>query len=111
MVGSWLVEATSPESKSRRLMVLGADGTFTDEVQVTRADGLSERVEYGGEWSYDGTNFKRRFLRENGRQFGGSRIRYATFPLLSVSSSELLATDTVAGGQVTFRRVPGNGAP
>ena len=64
-----------------------------------------ERHEYAGEWSYDGTNFKRRYLQENGRQFSGGKIRYATFPLASVSPSELVVDDKIQGSKVIYRRV------
>lgn len=105
LVGTWLDEAESGQVKIRRVLALGADGKFSDRLAVTTA-GEAERSEYAGEWSYDGTNFKRRFLQENGRQYSGGKIRYATFPLVSVSRSEFTVNDNIRGAQVVFRRVP-----
>ncbi|MBC5766520.1 hypothetical protein [Ramlibacter albus] len=59
----------------------------------------------------DGTHFKRRFLTENGRQYAGGKIRYATFALVSVSPSEFVVDDNIQNAKVAFRRVPEGTAP
>jgi hypothetical protein len=105
LVGTWLQEAEAGSAKSRRVLVLGKDGNFTDRQNVVTVGSPPEQVEYGGEWSYDGTNLKRRFLRENGRQFSGGGVRFATFPLVSVSASELVVDDNIRGTKVAYRRV------
>lgn len=111
LAGTWLAEAESGKVKVRRILSLGADGKFSDRVVVTSSGEGDEQHEYGGEWSYDGTNLKRRFLRENGRQYSGGKIRYATFPLISVSASEFVVDDNVQGMNVVFRRVPEGTSP
>ena len=105
LVGTWLREVDSNGTKHRRLIVLGREGKFTDRVHTVSPDGRSERQEHAGEWSYDGTNLKRRYLQENGRQFSGGKIRFATFPLKAVSASELVANDNIEGVEVVYRRV------
>src|SRR5689334_5690937 len=79
LVGTWLLESESGTVKSRRVLTLTGEGKFRDKVAITSSGATSEKIEYGGEWSYDGANLKRRFLQENGRQFSGGKIRYATF--------------------------------
>jgi hypothetical protein len=105
LVGTWLREVESGSMKSRRVLSLSQEGKFVDRIHTTAADGQSERLDYAGEWSYDGTNLKRRYLQENGRQFSGGKIRYATQPLVSVSSSELVTKDNVAGVELVYHRV------
>jgi hypothetical protein len=105
LVGTWLREVESGSMKSRRVLSLSQEGKFVDRIQATAAGGQSERLDYAGEWSYDGTNLKRRYLQENGRQFSGGKIRYATQPLVSVSSSELVTKDNVAGVELVYHRV------
>lgn len=105
LVGTWLREAESAGMKSRRVVFLGQDGKFADRIHTKAADGQSERLDYTGEWSYDGTNLKRRYLQENGRSFAGGKIRYATQPLVSVSASELVTRDTAEGVELVYRRV------
>jgi hypothetical protein len=105
LVGTWLTESEMGSVKSRRVLALRADGKFSDRLAVISSRGNPERQEYAGEWSYDGANFKRRYLQENGRQFSGGKIRYATFPLVLVSSSELVVDDNIQGGKVIYRRV------
>lgn len=80
LAGTWLREVDAEGTKSRRVLVLGADAKFTDRVSVLVAGKQAERAEFAGEWSYDGINLKRRFLQENGRQYAGGGMRYATFP-------------------------------
>lgn len=106
LVGTWLREVESGGMKSRRVLSLSQEGKFADRIHATAADGQSERLDYAGEWSYDGTNLKRRYLQENGRQFSGGKIRYATQPLVSVSSSELVTKDSAGGLELVYRRVP-----
>lgn len=105
LVGTWLTEAESGKVKLRRVLSLGTDGRFSERLVATTTGEGVERQEYAGEWSYDGTNFKRRFLQENGRQYSGGKIRYATFPLVSISPSEFVVDDNVQGAKVAFRRV------
>ena len=111
LVGTWLTEAESGPQKLRRVLALAGDGKFTDHIVIATAGQREERVEFSGEWSYDGANLKRRFLRENGRQYSGSKIRFATFPLVSASSSEFVVDDNIQGAKVAFRRVPDGTAP
>lgn len=102
--GTWLHEVEGEGAKSRRVVVLGSDGKFIDRVAVLVPGKEAERVELAGEWSYDGINLKRRYLQENGRQFSGG-MRFATFPMISVTDSELVLDDSIAGRRVTYRRV------
>ena len=105
LIGTWLHESDTGGGKHRRLLILGKDGTFTDRIAVVMATSPKEQIEFGGEWSYDGSNLKRRFLRENGRQYSGGNMRFATFPLISVSESELVLDDNIRNEKATYRRV------
>lgn len=105
LVGTWMRESESPGGKSRRVLFLDQQGKFADRIHAKAADGQSERLDYAGEWSYDGINLKRRYLQENGRSFSGGKIRYATQPLVSVSASELVTRDTAEGVELVYRRV------
>lgn len=111
LVGTWLREVDGQGAKSRRVLTLDGDGRFTDRVLVSAPDGPSKQREFAGEWSYDGKNLKRRYLQENGRQFSGGGMRYATFPLVSVAQSELVVKDTIEGREVSYRRVLGDTQP
>lgn len=48
---------------------------------------------------------------ENGRQFSGGKMRYATFPLVSVGRSELVLDDNLRGSQAPYRRIPDGTQP
>ena len=104
LVGTWVREDNAQGEKARRVLSLGADGKFVDRILITSSDGQSERQELAGEWSYDGINLKRRFLQENGRQFSGGGMRYATFALVSVGASEFVINDNIVGREVSYRK-------
>lgn len=104
LVGTWLREGDAGERNARRVLALGADGQFTERVVVAGADAQSGSKEYAGEWSYDGIHLKRRFMREDGRQYSGGGIRFATFPLVSVGPNEFVVNDTIAKVQARYRR-------
>lgn len=105
LVGTWLREDSAESEKFHRVLTLGADGKFFDRILTSSSEGRSERSEFSGEWSYDGTNLKRRFLQENGRQFSGGSMRYATFALVSVGVSEFVVNDNLVGRKVRYRRI------
>lgn len=105
LVGTWQRGVELDSGKGRRVLTLGKDGKFTDRSDRVGSDGSPERQEYAGEWSYDGTYLKRRFLQENGRQFSGGKMRYATFQLKAVSASEFVVNENIEGRDVTYRRV------
>lgn len=104
LVGTWVREDNAEGEKARRVLSLGADGKFVDRILTTSSDGQPERRELAGEWSYDGINLKRRFLQENGRQFSGGGMRYATFALVSVGASEFVINDNIVGREVSYRK-------
>lgn len=105
LVGTWLRETQAEGARLRRVMVLAPDGKFVERAQRLGHDGREEKLEFAGEWSYDGTNFKRRYLQENGRQFAGGGFRYATYQLTSLTPSGFAARDHVAGGEIAYQRV------
>lgn len=104
LVGTWLREDGTDGEKSPRLLYLGADGKFVDSISMSNSEGRIERTELSGEWSYDGKSLKRRFLQDNGRQFSGGRMRYATFTLVSAETSEFVVNDNIVGREVRYRR-------
>jgi hypothetical protein len=104
LAGTWLREIEVGDLKTRRVIVFGTDGKFTDRLVIATSGGPTERRELAGEWAYDGTNLKRKFLQENGHQFTGGSMRYATFPLVSVTQSELMVKDNFEGQVVRYLR-------
>ena len=106
LAGTWQHDEVDGGEQVRRTLQLGTDGRFTDTVRVQQQGGAAPKtVTYGGEWSYDGTNLKRRYLSENGRQFAGGGFRYSTQPLASVSSTELVLQDSAAKTADRYQRV------
>ncbi len=105
LVGAWLFESEAEGLKVRRVLTLDGKGTFSERLALTSSEGRVETLEYAGEWSYDGTYLKRRFLQENGRQYSGGKIRFATFPLVAVSAKEMVVDDNIQKRQVAFSRV------
>lgn len=105
LVGTWLEQPGPAAASGRRVLSLKADGKFTDEIVDSASGASPQRREFAGEWSYDGTNLKRRYLQENGRQFSGGGMRYATFPLKAVTQSEMVLEDNVQKREAVYRRI------
>lgn len=105
LVGTWLREDNAQDELTRRVLSLSADGKFVERILVAPQGGQPERREYAGEWSFDGKNLKRRFLQENGRQYSGGGMRYATFALISAGPSEFVVNDNIVGGEASYRKV------
>lgn len=105
LVGTWLREAESDGTRVRVVVVLGQDGKFSERAKFVAPDGRTESEHFGGEWSYDGTNFKRRYLQQGGRQFSGGGIRYATYQLTSLTRTDFTGRDNREGREITYRRV------
>jgi hypothetical protein len=111
LVGTWLEEAEAGSVRSRRVLTLAADGKFTDRALTISAGSTTNSKEFAGEWSYDGTNFKRRYMQENGRQYAGGSMRFATFALKELKRSELIVYDSIQGRDAIYRRVPDGTLP
>ena len=104
LVGTWQRQFEFQGAKARTIVTLGADRKFTEKLELVEPGGQMQRQDYAGEWSYDGNNFTRRYLQENGRQFSGGKMRFATLELKSVTSKEFLGRDNVGGVEYVFQR-------
>jgi len=105
LVGTWLREDEFEGAKMRMVVALGQDGKFSERAKFVAPDGRTESEHFGGEWSYDGINFKRRYLQQGGRQFSGGGIRYATYQLTSLTRTDFTGKDNREGREITYRRV------
>lgn len=105
LVGTWLEEQEPATASPRRVLSLKADGKFTDEILMSVPGSSPDKRELAGEWSYDGVNLKRRYLQENGRQFSGGGMRYATFTLKAVTDAELVLDDNIQKREARYRRL------
>ncbi len=92
----------------RHTLNLGADGQFL-EIAADAEDGPAgaepQREVWSGEWTYDGTNLKRRYLHKNGRLLIGTTLHYATFTLISVSPEAFVVDDNFVKHPVSFQRL------
>jgi len=103
LVGTWLREIEGPDAKARRILVLRADGKFSETLVVDFADGHKAREERSGEWIFDGRNLKRRYTHHDGRQIGN--YIFVTFELTSVSGREFEGKNHTKGEEIHYRRV------
>ena len=104
LVGTWQREFEFQGAKARLVLALGGNRKFTEQIEFLEPDGRSHRQDFAGEWSYDGLKFTRRYLQENGRQYAGGTIRFATLDVTSVSGREMVGKDNVRGEEVTYQR-------
>jgi hypothetical protein len=105
LVGTWLREMEHGGQKARRVLVLGADRKFSEILVVELSEGKHGKSESSGEWSFDGTNLKRRYTHEDGRQLSGN-FNFATFALTSVSDTAFEGRNHAMGEEIAYRKVP-----
>lgn len=105
LVGSWLRDYVHDGTRVRRLLVLASDGHFRETARVVDVSGAVTQHAHAGEWTYDGTNLKRRYTSFDGKQPAAPTLPYATFELRFESSREFVGTDNVRKREVRYRRV------
>lgn len=105
LVGSWLRDYEQDGARVRRLLVLEPDGRFRETARVVEASGTVTQHAHAGEWTYDGTNLKRRYTSFDGKQPTAPTLPYATFALRFESNREFVGTDNVRKREVRYRRV------
>jgi hypothetical protein len=111
LVGTWQHRAEVEGGKVHLVVSVLPDQKFVESFRFTASDGKVEAHEYTGEWSYDGSNFKRRYLTDNGRVLSGGSIRYATLELASFTSKQFVGKDNVRHREFEFERVSGGTKP
>lgn len=105
LVGTWQHRADVQGGKVHLVVAVMPDQKFVESFRFTASDGKVEAHEYTGEWSFDGSNFKRRYLSDNGRQFSGGSVRYATLELSSFTPKQFVGKDNVRHREFAYERV------
>jgi hypothetical protein len=105
LVGTWQHRTEVESGKLHVVLSVLPDRKFVENIRFTAPDGKVEVHEYIGEWSFDGSNFKRRYLSDNGRKFSGGGIRYATLELSSVTPRQFVGKDNVRHREFAYERV------
>ena len=105
LVGNWLREYDQEGARIRRLLVLEADGQFSETALVVDAGGTITEHAHAGHWTFDGTNLKRRYSSFNGKQPQAPTLPFATFAIRFVSKQEFVGTDNLRKREVRYQRV------
>ena len=105
LVGSWLREYELDGAHVRRLLVLDADGLFSETARVINADGAVTEHKHAGKWIFDGTNLKRHYSSFNGKQPRAPTLPYATLALRFESNRAFVGIDHLRKREVRYQRV------
>jgi hypothetical protein len=105
LVGSWLRDYEQDGARVRRWLVLRDDGLFRETAHIVQANGSVIELDHAGEWTYDGTNLKRRYTSFDGKPPSRLTSPYATFALRFESRNEFVGTDNVRHREVRYQRV------
>jgi hypothetical protein len=104
LVGTWLREIVVENAKGRRILVLREDGKFSEALVVDFSDGREGGQTRGGEWSFDGTNLKRRYTHEDGRQLSGN-FHFVTFALSAFDGKRFEGRNHDKGEEIMYVKV------
>jgi hypothetical protein len=105
LVGSWLRDYTQDGAQVRRLLVLADDGRFLETARVVDASGAVTEHAHAGQWTFDGTNLKRRYTSFDGKQPAAPMLPYVTYQLKFESRYEFVGIDNVRKREVHYSRV------
>jgi hypothetical protein len=111
LVGTWLREYDEDGVKIRRILVLASDGHFAEQSRVTELGVVEVVHNHAGEWTFDGTNLKRRYTSVDGKQPSAPAMPFATFEIHFDSRNEFTGIDRVRRRQVQYARVAEGTAP
>lgn len=107
LTGTWQRDIELQDGKGCAILVLERKGNFTERLYISDSNGTAQTIEYGGQWLTNGSSFTLRYLRENGRQYGGGIVRFLTLQLTSVTSEEFVGRDERQSRDVIYHRANG----
>lgn len=105
LVGTWLREYQDQSTMVRRVLVLDAGGGFREMATATDAGAAVAEHMHEGEWLFDGTNLKRRYLKMDGRVPSAPIVPFATLEVRFPSRNEFIGVDNLRKREVRYRRV------
>ena len=105
LAGPWLRDYEQDGVHVRRVLVLEPGGGFRELSRGDSTGPASALHSHAGEWSFDGTNLKRRYTSVDGKPPAAPTLPYATFELRFQSRNEFVGIDHVRKRQVLYRRV------
>jgi hypothetical protein len=105
LVGTWLREYEEGATRVRRVLVLEPTGSFQEAATVSRAGAPAIEHSHEGQWTFDGTNLKRRYTLVDGRRPAAPMVPFATLQLAFPSRHEFVGTDNLRRREVRYRRV------
>jgi hypothetical protein len=103
--GRWVREQTAEGVRSRRILTLAGDGTFTETVRVIDATGASREYLHEGTWIYDGTNLKRKYTLMAGKPPSRLNLPFVTFEIAFRSRNEFEGIDHIHRNRIQYHRV------
>ncbi|PSL78939.1 hypothetical protein C7T35_40260 [Variovorax sp. WS11] len=111
LVGTWLSEIDYEGAKIRAVTDMTQDGAFRELERAVDSKGMSTEASYGGEWSFDGINFKRKYTSKDGRLLSNSKFEYATYAVRMSKNNEFVGVDNVQQRTVQFARTSAGTRP
>ncbi|WP_422087892.1 hypothetical protein [Variovorax sp.] len=111
LVGTWLSEIDFEGTKTRAVTKVDQDGAFREIEKFVDSKGEAVEVSYAGEWSFDGTNFKRKYMSKDGRPLPSSKFEYATYAVSMVGEGEFVGVDKIQQRTVRFARADEGARP
>lgn len=104
LVGRWLEELSIDGNQIRSIVTLDQGGKFLELEEVWDASGSTKQETHAGEWSFDGINFKRKYISLNGQPLSNARFGYATYAVKSFEKDKFVGVDNVRATETRFSR-------
>lgn len=66
--------------------------------------GTVESATHAGEWAFDGTNFKRKYMRLNGKPLSNANFTYVTYAVKAFQQDKFVGVDNIRSTEARFTR-------
>jgi hypothetical protein len=111
LVGTWMSETNEEGVRIRVVVNVIGGGGFREVESSVDPDGTSKQNSYAGEWSFDGTNFKRRYTSKDDQPLPNSQVGYTTYAVSMFRADEFLGVDHGHRRTVKFSRMNASTKP
>ncbi|WP_213955785.1 MULTISPECIES: hypothetical protein [unclassified Variovorax] len=110
-MGTWLSESDDEGIRTRTVIALAEAGEFDEVEKIDDGKGTARETRTGGEWSFDGTNFKRKYTRKDGQPLPMNYFATTTYAINMIGDDRFFGVDNLRHRTVSFARAHGSVRP
>ncbi|MEJ8853156.1 hypothetical protein WKW79_01165 [Variovorax robiniae] len=111
LIGTWLSESEEEGIRTCTVLELAEPGEFREIEKIDDGKGSPREVRTSGEWSFDGTNLKRKYTRRQGQPLPMNYFATTGYAIHMTSNDRFVGVDNLRHRSVSFERTSTNVCP